>query len=472
MKNLFLSILLIASTFAFAVPPRDPSVMDRSRQVNAVRRMAQETMTIGQRKTFPRVPVIMVSYQDIKYRLSRAEIDSLFNAKHRAAGSVKSYFQSQSNNAYAPIFDIYGPVTVSKGTSSYAKNAQALVKEACNLMNDSLDFTQYDSDKDGKVDLVYILYAGPPASDENYIDPAWIADPSTLIWPHYNTTSSSAIYDGKSLSDYEVSSELNGVYSNADTAVITDLGLAYHEFGHGLGLPDIYSTDKSSVHKTLGEWDIMDYGCYNSLPANYTIYERWFMGWTTPRLINKAENVTMRALTDGGEGLIITKTGRSNLDGLNPDPTEFWLLENRQQTSWDQTIPGHGLVIYHVKYESSVWSSNNVNYSRDNQHFDLIEADGLAPDYSKTDTTYAWFGKPGDAFPEGATSYTAITDYPITDIVENEGVITFKFMGGTTTELEQTIEPTRPTKILHNGVLYIRRDNKLYTLTGNETHIL
>jgi len=473
MKNLFLSILLIASTFAFAVPPRDPSVMDRSRQVNAVRRMAQETMTIGQRKTFPRVPVLLVEYQDIPFRLPAADIDSLFNAKYRPQGSVKTYFTTQSDSTYIPRFDIYGPVKVSKGTQSYAKNASSLVVEACQLMNDSIDFTIYDTDGNGVVDLVFVIYAGPPASDENYIDPTWL-NPSDLIWPHYSHVSSSAKFDGKSLSDYEVSSELTGVYSNADTAVISDLGLACHEFGHGLGLPDLYSTDQNSVHKTLGEWDIMDYGCYSPLPANYTIYERWFMGWTTPRLINQAEDVTMRALTDGGEGLMITATGQSNLDGLSPNPKEFWLLENRQQTSWDQTIPGHGLVIYHINYDASTWSSNTINYSRTNMHFDLIEADGLAPDFSYADTTYAWFGKPGDAFPEGATSYTAIPNYPITNIAEADGVITFQFMGGITpTQIEQLKEPDMgPTKIFHNGMIYIRRENKLYTITGNETHIL
>ena len=71
---------------------------------------------VGIRKIFPRVPVILVNYPDMSYRVSRADVDSMFNGanytKDGATGSVRQYFYDQSYGEYNPQFDIYGPVTV------------------------------------------------------------------------------------------------------------------------------------------------------------------------------------------------------------------------------------------------------------------------------------------------------------------------------------------------------------------------
>ena len=428
---------------------------------------------VGVRKTFPRVPVILVNYPDMSYRIDRADVDSMFNAvnyiKDGATGLVRQYFYDQSYGEYNPQFDIYGPVTVSGTSTQYSDCASKLVLEACALMDDSLDFTLYNLDGDDKVDLMYCLFAGPPASDS----PTWVDNPNALIWPHYWTIAEAGshgqptVFDGLTINDYEVSSELDGFLSDASTAVIAGVGLACHEFGHGMGLPDVYSTNDNATHKTSGYWDIMDY-CYGNdgkTPAAYSAYERWFMGWLEPMLLNQAYDVQLGDINTTQSAAYITANGSAIADILSPNPNVFYLLENRQKAGWDAYLPGHGMLVTKVTYDSQKWKYNRVNYSASAMCIDLLEADGSAPAYPNA----SWYGKPGDAYPTGSTSFTRVTEYQVTDIAEANGVITFKVNGGgTPTELDtqETGALSKPRKILRDGRVVILRGEKEYDILG------
>lgn len=428
---------------------------------------------VGVRKTFPRVPVILVNYPDMSYRIDRADVDSMFNAvnyiKDGATGSVRQYFYDQSYGEYNPQFDIYGPVTVSGTSTQYSDCASKLVLEACALMDDSLDFTLYNLDGDDKVDLMYCLFAGPPASDS----PTWVDNPNALIWPHYWTIAEAGshgqptVFDGLTINDYEVSSELDGFLSDASTAVIAGVGLACHEFGHGMGLPDVYSTNDNATHKTSGYWDIMDY-CYGNdgkTPAAYSAYERWFMGWLEPMLLNQAYDVQLGDINTTQSAAYITANGSAIADILSPNPNVFYLLENRQKAGWDAYLPGHGMLVTKVTYDSQKWKYNRVNYSASAMCIDLLEADGSAPAYPNA----SWYGKPGDTYPTGSTSFTKVANYQVTEIAEANGLITFKVNGGgTPTELDtqETGALSKPRKILRDGRVVILRGEKEYDILG------
>ena len=376
-KAFFLSIVFSLSISAWAiVPPRSwEDTVGYNRQVRLMQKASgmqapMREQAVGVRKTFLRVPVILVNYPDMSYRIDRADVDSMFNAvnyiKDGATGSVRQYFYDQSYGEYNPQFDIYGPVTVSGTSTQYSDCASKLVLEACALMDDSLDFTLYNLDGDDKVDLMYCLFAGPPASDS----PTWVDNPNALIWPHYWTIAEAGshgqptVFDGLTINDYEVSSELDGFLSDASTAVIAGVGLACHEFGHGMGLPDVYSTNDNATHKTSGYWDIMDY-CYGNdgkTPAAYSAYERWFMGWLEPMLLNQAYDVQLGDINTTQSAAYITANGSAIADILSPNPNVFYLLENRQKAGWDAYLPGHGMLVTKVTYDSQKWKYNRVNY--------------------------------------------------------------------------------------------------------------
>lgn len=385
----------------------------------------------------PRGLVILVNFSDVAFETEKAEMDSMLIGENytrnysysyrgktysvNSKGSARQYFQDASNGQYNPQFDVIGPVTVSNNVSYYGKNdsygndmyADKMVSEACKLADTEfdVDFTQYDNDNDGYVDFVFVIYAGYGEAD---------GGESTTIWPHsWNLLSAGTQckVDGKTVDLYACGNELD-FYSKKHTGI----GTFCHEFSHVLGLPDLYVTNTSS-HTTMNEWDIMDYGPYNNegnTPPSFSAYERFFMGWLQPRLITEPENIQLNDLQTSNEALLISTTDEHNLIGNDPDPTTFYIVENRQQKSWDEHLPGHGMMLTKIQYSYSRWSQNTVNNSSSKMGVDLIEANG------KTSNQ----GKATDLFPAGASQYLAIADHAIEAIEEENGVIKFKYKGG------------------------------------------
>ena len=128
----------------------------------------------------------------------------------------------------------------------------------------------------------------------------------------------------------------------------------------------------------------------------------------------------LEELQKSNKAYIVTDVGEHNLDGGNPNI--YFLLENRQKIGWDAHLPGHGMMISKVIYDENKWYNNVPNNDKNSQGYDLIEADGKAPNGS--------YGKAGDLFPGTAkvTSYAPCAKYSIIDIEEVDSVISFSFV--------------------------------------------
>lgn len=386
--------------------------------------------------------IILVNFKDATFTTSKSEMDSMLTGKNytrnytykyygrnytvESKGSAWKYFYDSSNGQYDPQFDVVGPVTVSQNMAYYGgnigggdKNPEAMIVEACKLVNDSVDFSLYDNDNDGIADFVYVIYAGYGEAD---------GGAANTIWPHQYFIFQTLKLDNTKIYRYACSNEMDNY-----TKHHTGIGPFCHEFSHVLGLPDLYETTGNGSHKTMGQWSILDYGPYNNdgnTPPAYSAYERFFMGWLTPRLITEPENITLAELNESQEALLISSSDQHNLIGNDPDPTTFYLLENRQQTGWDEYLPGHGLMLTKIQYNYKKWFDNTVNNTAKSMGVDLIEADGKAPNYDDARPSNGYMGKAKDLFPAGATAYTLITDHAIEEITEENGVIAFKYKGG------------------------------------------
>ena len=418
-------------------------------QIEAKRMAAPKRVTMAAYplNIAPRGLVILVNFTDVAFETSKAELDSMLIGKNytrdysytyrgktyrvTSNGSARQYFEDASFGQYNPQLDVVGPVTVSKASTYYGGNNSAgndkypevMIKEACELVNDSVDYSLYDNDNDGYVDFVYVIYAGYGEAD---------GGGDNTIWPHawhlYSAAGRKCEVDGKRIDLYACGNEMDNY-----TKHHTGIGTFCHEFSHVLGLPDLYETTGYGSHKTMGEWSILDYGPYNNdgnTPPAYSAYERFFMGWLTPRLITEPENITLAELNESQEALLISSSDQHNLIGNDPNPTTFYLLENRQQTGWDEYLPGHGLMLTKIQYNYKKWYDNTVNNTAKSMGVDLIEADGKAPDYDDARPSNGYMGKAKDLFPAGATAYTLITDHAIEEITEENGQISFKYKGG------------------------------------------
>jgi len=371
-----------------------------------------------------RVPVILANYADVTFKSTdySAYISSL-----------QQYWSDNSFGRYTPHFEVIGPVTLAHKQKYYGENdyydndlrADEMVQEACNLAEDLADFTKYDQDGDGKIDAVVVIYAG---QGENYgvsnFDAVWAY---TANLEESDEIDSYVVLDGKTVTFFSAVPELQSA-SKRD-----GIGTLIHEFAHILGLPNLCTTD-GGIQKTLGDWDVMDHGSYNNesrTPASLSAYERFYLGWVEPILLNEPMNVRLRDFNTTGDCAIITASGQSNLSGISPDPREFYILENRQQSGWDEYLPGHGLMLTKIDYVKNKWESDEVNNVERHPCVDLIEADGSAPKYKADNLNNGFFGKQGDLFPAGATSKNMFSNKMyFENVKEQNGIVTFDFNGG------------------------------------------
>jgi len=393
--------------------------------------------------------VILAQYSDVKFSetCTRDFFLEMLNSegfnKFGGTGSARDYFIASSTGQFVPTFDVYGPVTLPNPQKYYGgndsngddKNAARMIYDACKGLDDEINFKDYDLDGDGYVDNVFVFYAG-------YGEASYGSDDT--VWPHqWNLTSAklSLTLDGVRINKYACSNELELDASRKPQP--DGIGTFVHEFSHVLGLPDLYATNTNG-YWTPGSWSILDQGSYNNdsrTPPAYSIYERNALGWIDPIVIDRAETITLEDINRSNQGCLIATDNKN----------EFFLLENRQQEGWDKYIPGHGLLVWHIDFDSNVWYRNAVNNTSTHSHVDIEEASGSWADpqdfadrngyidYNAYMRALADYAFPGS---KGITSFTDETTpsmktwagtslkLPITNIEENDGVITFNVLGG------------------------------------------
>ncbi len=390
-------------------------------------------------RVFPtKVLVVLAEYNDVSFDAAntKAAFTDFFNGSdykyNGATGSVQKYFSDQSYGKFVPQFDVVGPVKLSQKRANYGGNdaygddyaAEYMVEEACELAHaQGVNFAQYDVNGDGYVDAVIVVYAGQGETDKQ----------PDYVYPMTGLLEDDVVLDNKIVSLCAYVPELNENKKRAG------IGETVYQFSHILGLPTLSDTEGGD-EKTLGDWDVMDHGCYNNggnTPAAYSAYERFYLGWVEPILLNEPMNVRLGNLNTTGECGIVTRNGQTNLLGDNPDPREFYILENRQQTGWDEYLPGHGMLLTKIDYVRSRWEGDEVNVmikGKPSLLVDIIEADGKEPKYNAENLTNGYLGKLGDAFPSGATAKTMFSNkWEFSSVSEKSGAITFLFNGGVST---------------------------------------
>lgn len=464
--------------------------METQAKANKVRR---EPMTpdnsllpsLGKHK----IPVILVEFSDVEFSVEnpKATFDKYLNGKElfnketdpemgQNYASVAKYFKDMSFGKFEPEFEVYGPVNLGKPLATYGagysseENMGLLLTDACTAVDDEVDFTQYDSNDDGNIDLIYIIYAGFSQS---------IAGNSTdCIHPKSGYLSLAKSFDGMDVKRYGVNNELNGTPADqANGPIINGIGLFCHEFSHCMGLPDLYpksgSIAEACINQNMDYWSLMDAGEYTAngyRPTAYTAWERERLGWMEIGTLTGPSNVELKSLDEGGTAFRIYN---------DKDETghEYYIVENVQNNGWNKNLFGNGLMVTHVDYLSSQFSLGGckVNNTGGHPRMHVMAADGMfVPEYflgSTIEDSYITFLKEhnadlvakyggqvfsiedykaeaaGDLFP-GTSNATSLTDdsqpmkawtyngetmgKPITDITNDteKGIVSFKFMGG------------------------------------------
>lgn len=408
--------------------------------------------------------VILVGYQDVPFGTSIAKMQGMINGplfgavqKKLYPGTVKQYFHDQSNGKFDLDFDVVGPFTLSQTQAYYGGdvgnnkdvNILQMISEAVRAADDSgVDFSIYDWDKDGEVEMVYVIYAGEGQA---------AGGGDNTVWPHKFNLGAKAIgTDGVVVNTYACSSELqkNALGSGTRTAGIATI---CHEFSHCLGLPDFYDT-RYTGNFGMSNWDLMAGGTYNGngyYPPNYSAYEKWYIGWHQPIELTKPTTITNMK----PNGFV---NGDSNCESYiiynDENRNEYYILENRQvahSNVWDKELPGSGLMIQHNDFDPLYWKYNVLNSTitsgslkNDHQRGTIFRANNSKSDEAKATDLYPANGNTEltDASSPAAILYQGTKGKmgkPITEITQNaDGTISFKFMGGTDPTGIENIEQT------------------------------
>lgn len=328
--------------------------------------------------------IILVSFSDRDFitPLPQNAFSNLLNQEgyneNGAIGSARDYFMASSYGKFAPNFDVVGPYQLPHTMEYYGKDnrynsdtlAVNMVADACTAANPYVDFSQYDANYDGRIDNVFIIYAGFNQAE---------GGPDYTIWPqhsiiqshfNYSGTTASITFDGKLAYEYACTSELRGNSGNN----MCGIGTFVHEFVHVLGLPDYFHTSSKinqAQKATLGLWSIMDAGAYcngGKTPPVFSTYDRFYLGWIQPEEITTMSDLTIQPISQ--ETSLVSNTmhqsyllseNEHNLNGKNPDPCEFFILEYRKKIGWDAFLPDEGLCIWHINYDKTDWDYNGPN---------------------------------------------------------------------------------------------------------------
>jgi len=388
--------------------------------------------TIGEGSYLPhtgnvRVLTILAAFQDVGFTVNEPvrafeqylngdSQEDLGNMNQLNFASVRQYFETCSHNQFSPQFDIVGPITLPKKMAYYGGSNStgsddkfsAFCTDATNLVKDLVpDWTVYDNDKDGRIELVCVIYAGYGQNQ---------GGGDSTIWAKASRQDV-RLNESLRITRFNCSPELftpQGNYSQ----YINGTGVFIHEFSHCMGLPDLYATNKSGYVNNQGmeSYSIMDYGLYNLngfAPCPYNAWEQEVMGWT------EIEDVSSK-MEDGrwqtNNLLPVIEGGKAYKLVNSTNDRDYIVMENVQKRGLNAHGRGHGLLVYHVDYPyTTVNMSDSPNNNPGHPSVAVVPAGGLFINSylrgdGKTYTGNQWLeSMESSPFP-GTKKVTSLTD--------------------------------------------------------------
>lgn len=302
-----------------------------------------------------KVIVILIEFRDVKHNRDRAFFED-FIFSHTNPWSLYSYYKRASNGKMELSGTVLGWYSSLQNMAYYGKDGDSLDNTNCDISElakealllatkDGFDFSEYDSDGDGKIDHIVIVHAGP--GQEINSEPYG----TDCIWSRYDKIQPPELIGKLHVEKYCMVSEFSPI------------GVIAHEFGHSLGLPDLY--DNTFASNGVGVWGVMGYGAwfmggkYPSLPCAWS---KVFLGWVRPDVITNDEKV-------------ILNSEQSRIIKIPIDETEYFLIESCREIGLDEYFP-EGLLIWHVDDSVGCIEANDVNNNVYHKRVDLEEADG------------------------------------------------------------------------------------------------
>ena len=373
------------------------------------------------RGTF-RAAVLAATYSDYTPSVTTGALDTLFfSATGKGSRySLAQYYREVSGGR----FTIAGAVTPwmkLPGTkASYGRQQTPFVRDILVRADSTVDWRLYDNDgPDGRPNS---------GDDDGYVDLAMLVHPmadgvcrtDALGGPIATgfRVSQTPAFNGTAFVTRRIGA--NGQPIKVDDYVITaalhcggsgvaSVNITAHEMGHALGLPDLYDLDHSSYG--AGAWDLMGYGLYvaDGQPGMMSAWTRNRLGWMDVTTVTSNRTLTIPA----------AETSRLAFRIDLPGTSEYLLLENRQRIGADSSLPGTGLLVWHIdeRVLAGTLPKDGANENDARPGIALVQADGRMDLTARVNV-----GDAGDPFPGTAANRLA-TDATSPSVAGHGGVV-------------------------------------------------
>jgi M6 family metalloprotease-like protein len=278
-----------------------------------------------------RLAVVPVEYPDVKHNpkiTAKDWEDALFSRNtytkksvtgQTVHGSLNDYYQEQSYGKLRVEGKVFDWVQVGKKRADYGQGTSFTSKAA--LLTEAVDKLQARDGKEALKDYdgIFFVYAGDRVQTNR----------GGLYWPHR----ASFTHQGKRWS-YFICPE-GGERMNSISVIC-------HEFGHMLGLPDLYARPEQPGSEGLGVWCAMSNQAGNGRPQHFSAWPKEKLGWLEPAVLDPTvkQKLILGAVEDSPKECVKIL--------VKPDGSEYLLLENRRKKGFDASLPAEGLLIWRV----------------------------------------------------------------------------------------------------------------------------
>jgi M6 family metalloprotease-like protein len=374
-------------------------------------------------------PVVMGYFTDLDSINTSAEFQTMLFSNSTETKSVNNYYRDMSYNAMSCSGSVAKWVTSGNtvayfgdGTNGFTNgttnNVYEFIRAVLANSDATVDFSnpEYDLNHDGYVDVLWVVHAGR-GGEEATANDIWSHSWSLSYWSGgtYYITNDISSYTGNPvrINKYIIMPERTKYADgNTTTTEMIGAGVFAHEFGHALGLPDLYDTGTPPSQggvagSGVGLFSLMAAGSWGgdyisgATPVSLDVWCKRFLGWLTPL------TVTTNSLYTVNSTLANSANSSYKLSKGGSDTTrQYWLIENRWKTAigpvsnvaWDANLRGQGLGIYHIDstYTTTTYiNNNNVN---NNSTDDINRNRPLGVALEETDETTAgysselWYG--------------------------------------------------------------------------------
>lgn len=288
------------------------------------------------------------------------EIKTAFSGTSEATGweSVQSFYQKSSygklNMEITVLNEWFTPSKAASYYDSYssedADGSTLILQEALEYYDSKIDFNEYDYDKDGYIDGVWLIYN----YDVNY------DNSDSLFWAFTYWDYAEHEYDGVK-SYYYAWAGIDFMHPTQDEAqfydpsdITLDAHTYIHETGHMLGLDDYYDYDENSGANSYGLYgcDMMDYNI-----GDHCAISKLLLGWVTPTIVEGkgTGTVDLKSFTATGEFIIVADHTLSSIYDT------YWIIEfytndglNAHDKVYDSDGEALGIRILEIHAEKNV----------------------------------------------------------------------------------------------------------------------